>query len=605
MARAGAPRYTSGVAGSPFRASFSRWASRVRARLALGHVLTGAACGLALGAVAAGACFWLRVSAARPAGALLGVVGAAAGYAIARRRRWADGDVALYLDARLGSNEAIATAVELDARRDDDDDSPAHVVVLAHATDALGAATAKRVRPRVLSLGHAALPVAAAIIGYLSVRALPPAPAAAAPPPGTERVKLADVRGLDKIEDLERLDARDPAQRERLKRLADDAKKLRERLKDGMEKREAQAEIARIKDGILAERLSLGAGEQRQGLESATSKLGENPVLKKADKALGDRDLVSFDEEMERLANQLEKQDREKAEKTLEDAAQAAEKNGAKDVAKELARQKELMQQRGEKADKLRELAKDIGDGLGEEGKQALEDWKQSGSAKDQQKLEKALEGALEKMSPEERKRLADKIKKNIAKAEEGGAPGGPSKEQLKDLAEQLDTPEGRKQLEDELKRMAEDDESKRQEKLDDAEDGAGEAEGQLGGTPIPFPVSGDGKPGKDKSSGGKDDAGKASPGHSDDEPGKADHHGMTGKIEGGDLKSRAGARINKARPMPGTVTGRSAGQAGETANTMGDGAIGRAAPGEVSGVDRSDVPEEYREQVGRYFEPK
>ena len=372
-----------------------------------------------------------------------------------------------------------------------------------------------------------------------------------------------------------------------------------------MEKREAQAEIARIKDGILAERLSLGSGEQRQGLESATSKLGENPDLKKADKALGDRDLVSFDEEMERLANQLEKQDREKAEKTLEDAAEAAEKNGAKDVAKELARQKELMKQRGDKADKLRELAKDIGDGLGEEGKQALEDWKQSGSSKDQQKLEKALEGALEKMSPDERKRLADKIKKNIAKAEEGGATGGPSKEQLRELAEQLDTPEGRQQLEDELKRMAEDDESKRQQKLDDAEDGAGEAEGQLGGTPIPFPVSGDGKQGKDKGSGGKDDAGKASPGHSDDEPGKADHHGMTGKIEGGDLKSRAGARINKARPMPGTVTGRSAGQAGETANTMGDGAIGRAGPGEVSGVDRSDVPEEYREQVGRYSEPK
>jgi len=33
-------------------------------------------------------------------------------------------------------------------------------------------------------------------------------------------------------------------------------------------------------------------------------------------------------------------------------------------------------------------------------------------------------------------------------------------------------------------------------------------------------------------------------------------------------------------------------------------GALGAAGPGEVSGVNRSDVPEEYREQVGRYFEP-
>ncbi len=37
----------------------------------------------------------------------------------------------------------------------------------------------------------------------------------------------------------------------------------------------------------------------------------------------------------------------------------------------------------------------------------------------------------------------------------------------------------------------------------------------------------------------------------------------------------------------------------------LGQGALGEAAPGEVGGVDRSDVPEEYREQVGRYFPPK
>jgi len=56
---------------------------------------------------------------------------------------------------------------------------------------------------------------------------------------------------------------------------------------------------------------------------------------------------------------------------------------------------------------------------------------------------------------------------------------------------------------------------------------------------------------------------------------------------------------------MPGMVMGRTAGRPGETANTQGSGALGTVAPDEVGGVERSDVPEEYREQVGRYFQPK
>ncbi len=51
---------------------------------------------------------------------------------------------------------------------------------------------------------------------------------------------------------------------------------------------------------------------------------------------------------------------------------------------------------------------------------------------------------------------------------------------------EELDTPEGQQQLEDELKRMAEapepgSEEGERQKKLDEAQEGAGDAEKQLG----------------------------------------------------------------------------------------------------------------------------
>jgi hypothetical protein len=597
-----------------FRPLFERWARRVRARLALRHVLTGAAVGLMVGAGASAALWQTRHGALRPLGAAGGVIGAAAGLALARRRRWADADVALYLDARLHADEAIATAVELQKKPDEGDDS-ARAVVVTQAAGALAKAKPEQVRAPMLRLEHAALPVAAAAIAWVSLAPLPPLPPRPAAPPGAEQIQLSKVEGLEKVLALAEANARDEAQRERLKKLAEDAKKIREKLKDGVEKREAQADIAKLRDGITAERLSLGEGQERQGLESALGKLGEDPDLKNAQKALGDRDLVSLDDEMERLANKLEKDDRRRAQQIMEEAAEAARKSGAPGVGKALEEEKKRLAEKGKKADKLRELSKELGEGLGQEGREALEDWNRSGSGKDEQKLAEKLDEALGKMTPEQRKRLAENLKKKMAEAPEEGTGKGPTKQQLKDLADQLDTPEGQQQLEDELKRMAEEpepgsEEGERQKQLDGAQEGAGEAEKQLGGgTPVPMPVAGGGQ-GKDKggqgSGPGKDgkDDGEGQPGHTEGE-GPGTHHGVTGVIEGGKVQAKAGAKINKGRPMPGVVMGRTTGKAGETANVLGTGALGDAAPGEVGGVDHSDVPEEYREQVGRYFQPK
>jgi hypothetical protein len=590
----------------PFRPLFERWSRRVRARLALRHVLTGAAVGLLVGAGASAALWQTRHGALRPVGAAGGLLGAAAGLAIARRKRWPDADVALYLDARLDADEAIATAVELDGR--DGEDDPARAVVVSQAAAALAQATPGRVRAPLFRPWHAAVPVAAVAIGWLSVIPLPPAPAGPAAPPGLDKVQLAELAGLEKIARLGEVEARDDAQRERLKKLAEEAKRLREKLRAGVEKREAQADIARLRDGITAERLSLGDGEQRQGMESALGKLGENPDLKNAAKALGDRDLVKLDEEMERLANKLEKGDRDRALKTLEEAAEAAKKSGAPGVAKALEEQKKRLAERGKQRDKLRELSKALGDALGEEGKKALEDFDRSGSGKDQQKLADKLEQALGKLTPEQRKQLAENLKKKMAEAPDEGVGKGPSKRQLKELVDQLDTPEGQKRLEDELKKMAEapepgSEEGERQKRLDDAQDGAGEAEQGLG-TPIPIPIEAPGGPGKAGKGGKGDDKGGPQAGHTEG-GGPGDHKGVTGVIEGGEMKARASGKLNKGKPMPGVVMGRSAGRAGETANLQGTGALGNAGPGEINGIERSVVPEEYREQVGRYFQPK
>ncbi|APR83984.1 Hypothetical protein A7982_09333 [Minicystis rosea] len=598
--------------GRSFRPLFERWARRVRARLALRHVLTGAAVGLVVGAGASAALWQTRHGALRPLGAAAGLLGAAAGLGIARRRRFSDGDIALYLDARLHADETIATAVELDGKPDHGDDS-ARAVVISQATVALAKATPKAVRAPLYRPWHAALPIAAAAIGWISFAPLPPAPIKPGAGPGADKVQLARVEGLEKIIALAEMNARDDAQRERLKKLSEDAKKLRDKLKDGAEKREALADLAKIKDGLQAEKLSLGDGQERQGLESALGKLSANPDLKEAQKALGDRDLVSLDDEMEKLANKLEKTDRDRAQKTLEEAAEAAKKNGAPGVAKALEEQKKRLAEQGKKADKLRELAKELGDALGEDGKEAARDFNQKGGGKEEQRLAEKLNEALGKLSPEERKKLAENMKKKLKDEPDSDLAPQPSKKQKKELADQLDTPEGQKQLEEELRKMAEEppssgEEGKRQKGLGEAESGAGEAEQQLGGKtpmPMPMPGPGPGKSGKDKPQAGKGETGNT-PGNGPDGSGPpGDHKGVTGVIEGKGVKARATSKINKAPSMPGVVLGRSAGKAGETANLAGQGALGNAAPGELGGIERSDVPEEYREQVGRYFQPK
>ncbi len=162
-----------------------------------------------------------------------------------------------------------------------------------------------------------------------------------------------------------------------------------------------------------------------------------------------------------------------------------------------------------------------------------------------------------------------------------------------------------------------ESEEAERQRALDGAQRGAGEAEKELGVMPVP--MQGPGQPGGDKGGPGEEkgnpsNAGKGPPGsNSGGSPGPGSHHdkgtadhkgGSTPEIDSKGFSARAGGKINKGAPMPGVAAGRTAGKPGETANTRGTGALGDVGPSEVGGVDRSDVPEEYREQVGRYFSP-
>jgi hypothetical protein len=583
-----------------FERAFRAQARGVRARLLARYVAFGAGGGALAGGALAALLWSLRLGRERPwAFACSLVVGALAGVLVARRRRWSNSEVALYLDARLGTGEAITTAVE-------GGDSPMRAAVRERATAALENASPRRVTPRVLTRWHGLLPLGSAAAIWLSLIPLPKAPALVIAP-GAERIKQTHLDGLERIEALAELGGADPAQEERLKRLAAEAKKLREDLARGLEKREALSRIAKLRDEISAERLRFGDSENRAGLDAAINELSRRELTAKAARALGDGDLTAFDAEMQRLATLTEKRDREAAKQALEDAAKAAREKGAKGLADALERQKAALERAESKLDALRELAGRLGGALDDEGKRALGDLDHGGGAEAQKRLGEALDRALKKLTPEERQRLAENLRRQL---ESSGGDGNPmSKRELEDFARRLEQKGSDQELEQELKDLARrdpSDDARRERGLGDAERGGADAQRGLGAMPLPAggPGTGSGKDTGPKQEKAQPDApGQNGPGSHDDE-GQGTHDGKTAPLDMKELRSKADGRILPGAPMHAATLGRAPARAGETANQLGTGTLGAVGPSEVGAVEGADIPEEYREQVGRYFEP-
>ncbi len=578
-----------------FRRELARHGRRLRLALATRWSLGGAAMG---GALAGGVTFGLWLSARHlelrlPVAAAMVAAGAALGLVRGRQRAWSDAKVALFLDRELAAHEHIVTAEEqLRAGTTDG-------AVLGPALAALGRGSPT---PRVVLRRHlphgAALAVGLALIATFVL--LPVRKAIATPPAtGSGAFRADTAPGLDKVIALASAPPRDDAERERLAKIAKDAEKLKADLLKGIEQREALDRVAKLEEALEQERLSLGAGEKRQGLEAAQAKLDENRVTKKAAQALGDHDLQSVDAEMERIANSQEAEDRKAAKKALEEAIAAAKKNGAQDVAKALQEQKDRFEEREKRAALLRELESAMRGQNGDaERKNDRESLDRKGSDEAARKLGDAMAKALEKMTPEERKKLAE----NMAKlAQKGGGGGDPGAE--KDLAKKLGTPEGQKELEDQLKELAKQDlespEAKKDGALDDAQGGLGDTKKQLGGI-VPMPGAGNAGGGKPGGQNGKGPPG----GGSHHDTGTGDHTGASQPVAGDTLRSRAQGPLNRGAPMPGTVTMWSEGKAGGTAVTPRTGDLRAAGATELDGVERSDVPTEYREQLRQYFQP-
>lgn len=632
---------------------------------------SGLAIGLVIGAIAAAVAWKMRLDDERWWMGGVGGLGLVVAGVVGWRRRWSDTQVALYLDGRWGTNETITTAVQMrdttipsnnnasnrekSAIKSTDGETPANEhndvrsVVMTQAIDALKKGSPKRTGPRLWRFEHALIPVGAAAVVLVSVIELP-AKVQPIAQPGEQQVRIENLQTLAPVIALGQLKTPDPERQKQLEQIANDAKKLQQDLEKGMELRQAQAEIARLRDAVSAQRAQMSSSKQRAGLEAAHGRLAENKQLKSAADALVDRDLTRFDEEMQRLANQRERSDRDAAQQALEEAAQRADKLGAKDVAKFLEEQKRLLQERQKRAEALRQFADAFGPDLPPDIKEKLDQFEQQGTDNSAGELAEKMADALKNLTPEQRKQLAENMKKRLQNQQgtQQQNPSDPmSQEQIEQMLDMLSTPQGQRQLEQMLRDMADNppqsEQLEQDKSLGDAEKGLGEAQEQLGAPmPIPLPVPSGQQPGQQGQQGQSGQQGQQGQSGQQGQPGqqgqqgqtpgssssvgsdpqaqsgspessgstgtgsggKADHTGQTPSVETEEFRARVGGKINPGAPMSGVATGRGKGQVGETANVRGMEGVGQAAPGEIGGAERSEIPQEYREQIGRYFQP-
>ncbi len=573
-----------------FSRVFRELALRVRRRRALQSVLTASAVGSAAALAIALLLWGLRLEAYRPYAFGLVVLAALAGWLRSRRRRWSDAEVALFLDARLGSDESFTTGVL--AAETDAGAAPAR----ARALSRLDANPPKKLGPRMLVRWHAALPLALSGFAWICLLAPRPLPAPAKPPRGVDLVERSSVPGLERIEALAQTEAQSAADAERLKALSNEAKKLAEDLKRGIERREAQARIGKLREELAGERQRFNGPGERPGLEAALRALESERSTLRAQRALAEGDVVGFDDEMRKLANQAESEARQAAKDRLEQAARAAKERGGKKLSEFLEQQKKLFREREALGQMLRELSKELGDKLSDDARRELDKYLEGGDPESAQRLAEAFGRALSGLSEEERKRLLEAMKKQLDSDSELGTA---DPQQLESLLDQLETERGRQALRDALRDAARGGrDGARERALDDAERGGAEAERSLGGL-LPVPAPGGAGPPQPGNGPAQTQNGGPGPGS-----GAANHEGETPKVEGPELRSKAQTRVLPGVPLGARGFGRAPGRSGETANQLGTGELGSARADAIGAIEGSDVPEDYREHVGRYFEP-
>lgn len=589
-----------------FERLFRRARGRLRLRRALGTVLTG----LSFGSLASAGAVFATWALARPepaawAAILPAALGVALGLFAALRARWSDEEVALFLDARLQSEEAITSALAVSKESTDRAEA-----LRQRAIHVLEGASQPATRSRLFRPMHALTVAGGAGIVLFSLLPAPRAELPTPAPKGLELIRKGDVPGLDRIEALERAESLSDADAIRLRNLASDAKELRKDLARGLERREAQARIGRLREEIEAERQRFAETSERPALEAAINALAAGEATRGAAKALEEGDVVSFDEEMQRLANREEAAARNQARQALEEALREARQKRGKHLSSLLERQQKAFAEREAGARALRELSELLEKKLSPEEREALREFEQEGDSDAARRLGEGLEKAIAELTEAERKRLAEALQRRL---ERGGSATPIDPKKLEELAQRLSGEAGQEALREALKQLAEQPtpDVNRDRALDEAERGGAEAERGL----MPVPLSGSqpqsrsngsdsasrGQASRDSGSSSGNGSGRGGGNRERPEQPAEPSQAAPGPAE---LRAKADTRLLPGVPLETRALGRAPARGGETAEQLGTGALGSAGPKEVSAVENSDVPEEYREQVGRYFQP-
>nr|MCU0674857.1 hypothetical protein [Myxococcota bacterium] len=295
-----------------------------RALLLRGALRWTALISFALG-VAALAVAWFAPTWPRWPSLTLLALGPLVGIVLALRRMPPEGDLVVFVDLRLGANQAVLTAWEAAQRKES---GPFVELARAQAEPKLRDAKRRDVRPRVLGRELWGIPLAAGSYAAALLLPIPPPPR---PIAGGEIVRLTETEALRPLERLQEF-ARDEEQRRRLEELAREARALRERLEEGMEQREALDAIERLREEAERSRRPETADERR-ARDAAVDELAQESEMQRA---LAERDLESLDRAVERAAARREEADRERAREALERAAEAARAQGDEAMAESL-----------------------------------------------------------------------------------------------------------------------------------------------------------------------------------------------------------------------------------------------------------------------------
>jgi hypothetical protein len=261
-----------------------------------------------------------------------------------------------------------------------------------------------------------------------------------------------------------------------------------------------------------------------------------------------------------------------------------------------LAEQQRLFEQRERTSRLARQLASSLPSELGKPLSDSL-----GGALSDEsmQQLADAMEKALQSLSDEELSTLGERLRKAIENGDLGSGPL--DQEELQRLAKSFQNGHGQKELREMLQRLSrQSDAAQAMRGLLDADDGLRQAQRRAAGL-LPVPRAARQGMGTNGAEGNSESGSEGGPGRG---PGTGDHAGQTDPVSGDELRALARPRLDPKLPLQGAAVGRTSARPGETALTPQGAPLPGVSAEQLRGVEHSNIPEEYREQVSRYFAP-